>query len=135
MRAQDFIHEIRGPNMAYRNLAPAIVTDFQTGTSITDLQKKYNLAGPTIKGMIRRAMGDQEFQRIMDYRYGKGIGLRRNTPQDTINKMAQEYAKGISMADIAKHFDISPASVQRYLNGLPNFNALQRSNLIARNRR
>jgi len=128
------IDEIRGPNAAYQHLVPDIVADFQKEMSITDLQKKYSIAGPTIKNAIRRVIGDQEFQRIMDYRYGKGIGQKRNTSPDIIAKMAQEYAQGISMDEIAQHFSISPASVQRYLSALPNRNELHRSFLIARNK-
>jgi Mor family transcriptional regulator len=128
------IDEIRGPNVAYQHLVPDIVADFQKGMSITDLQKKYSIAGPTIKNAIRRVIGDQEFQKIMDYRYGKGIGQKRNTSADVIAKMAQEYAQGSSMDEIAQHFSISPASVQRYLSALPNRNELHRSFLIARNK-
>lgn len=140
MKIKDIFNEAhnpknrRGPNLSVRHLTPAVVDDFNKGLTLTQIGQKYNLNNITLRNMLRWALGDAEFQRIMDYRAGKGVGIKINTPPETIQKMAQMFATGRTMEEISKHFNIGRSSVQRYLTALPNYKELFRSNQIKQGR-
>lgn len=125
----------RGPNLALRHLTPNVVADFKDGKlTLTQIGAKYNLHNVTLRNMLRWALGDAEFQRIMDYRAGKGVGIKVNTPPETIEKMAQMFAGGRTQEEIAKHFNIHRSSIQRYLRALSNYKELFRQNQIRQGR-
>lgn len=125
----------RGPNLSVRHLTPNVVADFKSGNlTLTQIGEKYKLNNITLRNMLRWALGDAEFQRIMDYRVGKGVGIKVNTPPETIQQIAQMFANGRTTEEISKHFNIGRSSIQRYLTALPNYKELFRRNQIKRGR-
>jgi lambda repressor-like predicted transcriptional regulator len=140
MKIKDIFNEAhnpenrRGPNLSVRHLTPDVVADFNKGLTLTQIGNKYNLHNVTLRNMLRWALGDAEFQRIMDYRVGKGVGIKVNTPNEVIQQMAQMFAQGRTMAEISKHFNIHTSSIHRYLTALPNYKELIRQNQIRQGR-
>jgi len=140
MKIKDIFNEAhnpenrRGPNLSVRHLTPNVIDDFKKGLSLTQIGQKHNLNNVTLRNMLRWGLGDAEFQRIMDYRVGKGVGIKINTPPETIQQIAQMFANGKTMEEISKHFNIGRSSIQRYLTALPNYKELFRRNQIRQGR-